>query len=97
MTSSVEPELGLLQVARVRVFGAEGRFEDTLAACDSCSSQTWVDEDLMERTRISGDTVSFNVTGIHGTQRTTCTTAQVKIWPANASVKVMQSAAAKIC
>ena len=85
MTSSVEPELGLLQVARVRVFGAEGRFEDTLAACDSCSTQTWVDEDLMERMHITGDTVSFNVTGIHGTQRTTCTTAQVKIGPANAS------------
>ena len=27
MTSIVEPELGLLQVARVRVFGAEGRFD----------------------------------------------------------------------
>ena len=61
-----------MQIARVRIFGQDGQFEDTLAACDTGSTRTWVDEDLLDRLQLDGEPVSLNVTGIHGTQSTSC-------------------------
>ena len=74
---------GLLQIARVRIFGPEGQFEDTLAACDTGASQTWVDDDLIEKLDLDSDTITLSVTGIHGTQETPCRTARAAIGPAN--------------
>ena len=42
LTSNVESIRGLMQIARVRIFGDERHFEDTLAVCDTGSTQTWV-------------------------------------------------------
>ena len=42
LTSNVESVLGLLQIAGVRIFGENGRFEETLAACDTGSTETWL-------------------------------------------------------
>ena len=72
-----------MQIARVRIFGDEGQFEDTLAVCDTGSTQTWVDEDLLEKLELRGEPVSLNVTAIHGTQITTCRAVQATIGPAN--------------
>ena len=83
LTSNVESIRGLMQIARVRIFGDEGKFENTLAVCDTGSTQTWVDEDLLEKLELRGEPVSLNVTGIHGTQITTCRAVQATIGPAN--------------
>ena len=72
-----------MQIARVRIFGDERQFEDTLAVCDTGSTQTWVDENLLEKLELRGEPVSLNVTEIHGTQITTCRAVQATIRPAN--------------
>ena len=83
LTSNSESVRGLMQVARVRIFGQDGQFEDTLAACDTGSTQTWIDEDLLNRLHLDGEAISLNVTGIHGTQSTSCQAVQVTIGQAN--------------
>ena len=83
LTRNSESVRGLMQVARVRIFGRDGQFEDTLAACDTGSTQTWVDEDLFDRLQLGGETISLNVTGIHGTQSTSSQAVHVTIGPAN--------------
>ena len=83
LTSNVESIRGLMQIARVRIFGDEGQFEDTLVVCDTGSTQTWVDKDLLEKLELRGEPVSLNVTGNHGTQITTCRAVQATIGPAN--------------
>ena len=40
LTSNSESVRGLMQVARVRIFGQDEQLEDTLAACDTSSTQT---------------------------------------------------------
>ena len=72
LTSNSESVRGLMQVARPIIFGQDGQFEDTLAACDTGSTQTWVDEDLLDRLQLDGETISLNVTGIHGTHARQC-------------------------
>ena len=72
-----------MQIAQVRIFGDEGQFEDTLAVCDTGFTQTWGDEGLLEKLELRGEPVSLNVTGIHGTQITTCRAVQATIGPAN--------------
>ena len=57
--------------------------EDTLAACVTGYTQTWVDEDLFDRLQFDEATISLNVTGIHGTQSTSRQAGQVTIGPAN--------------
>ena len=83
LTSNAEPVRGLMQIARVRIFGSEGQFENTLAACDTGSTQTWVDDQLLKKLDLDAETVSLNVTGIHGTKTTPCQTAHAAIGPAN--------------
>ena len=68
-----------MQVARVRIFGQDGQFEDTLAACDTGSTQTWVDEDLLDRLQLDGETITLKVTENHGTQSISCQAVQVTI------------------
>ena len=72
-----------MQIARVRIFGDEKQFEDTLAVCDTGSTQTWVDEDSLEKLELRGEPVSLNNTEIHGTQITTSRAVQATIGPAN--------------
>ena len=62
LTSNAEPVRGLMQIARVRIFGSEGQFEDTRAACDTGSTQTWVDDQLLKKLDLDAETVSLNVT-----------------------------------
>ena len=57
LTSNVESVSGLLQIARVRIFGENGLFEDTLAACDTGSTQTWVDDKTLDKLNITGDLI----------------------------------------
>ena len=83
LTSNVESIRGLMQIARARIFGDEGQFEDTLTVCDTGSTQTWVDEELWEKLELRGEPVSLNVTGIHGTQIITCRAVQATVGPAN--------------
>ena len=85
LTSNVESVLDLLQIARVRIFGENRRFQDTLAACYTGTTRTWVDEKVLEKLDITGELISFNVTGMHGTQLTTCKLAQAKIGPVNSA------------
>ena len=83
LTSNVESIRDLMQIALDRIFGDEEKFEDTLAVCDTGSTQTWVYDELLEKLELRGEPVSLNVTGIHGTQITTCTAVQATIGPAN--------------
>ena len=83
LTSNSVSLRGLMQVARVRIFGQDGQFEDTLAACDTGSNRTWVDEDLLDRFHLDGETISLNVTGNNVTQSTSFQAVQVTIGPVN--------------
>ena len=91
VTSNAESVRGLMQIARVRIFGRHGKFKDTLACCDTGSTQTWVDEDLPQKLDLKGETISLNVTGIHGTQVTSCQAVQATIGPANSMKKRSKS------
>ena len=55
LTINSESVRDLMQVARVKIFGQDGQFEDTLAACDTDSTQTWVDEDILDRLQLEVD------------------------------------------
>ena len=72
----------LMQIASIRIFGREGQFEDTLAVCDTGSTQTWVEEDLLDKLELRREHVSRDVTGFQGTQ-TTCRAVQTTIASAN--------------
>ena len=39
---------GLLKVAPLRIYPEDGSFVETKAVCDSASSQTWIDEELIQ-------------------------------------------------
>ena len=77
-------------MARVRNFGQGGQFEDIFAESDTCSTQTWADEDLLDRLQLDGETIPLNVTGIHAWQSTSCQAVQVTIGLAN-SLKFKES------
>ena len=70
LTSNVESVRGLKLIARVGIFREEGQFEDTFAAYDTVSTQTWADEHLQDKLEFCHETVSLNVTRIHGTKIT---------------------------
>ena len=40
LTSNTESVRGLMQIARVKIFGNDGKFEESLACCDTGSTQT---------------------------------------------------------
>ena len=83
LTSNAESFRGLKQIARVGILGREGQFEETLADCNTGSTQTWVDEDLLDKLELRGKPVSLNVTGVYGTQTTTCRAFQAIIVAGN--------------
>ena len=85
LTSNAESAHGLMQIARIRIFGNNGSKQDVLAACDTGSTQTWLDEEIFEKLAFEGQKVSFNVTGIHGTQLQTSKTVDAKLGLANSS------------
>ena len=74
---------GLLQVAPLRIYAEDGIFVETKAVCDTASSQTWIDEDLIQSLRLEGRNTSMSVTGVHGTNSIDCLKVPVKIGPAN--------------
>ena len=82
LSGNSESVRGLMQVVRVRICGQDGQFEDTSAACDTDSTQMWADKDLLDRLQLDGETISLNVTGINGTQSTSCNAVHVTIGPA---------------
>ena len=49
----------------IRVHGNAGSHEDTIALCDTGSSQTWVDQELLEKLNLDGEEVTIHVAGIH--------------------------------
>ena len=88
VTSNAESVCGLMQIALIRVFGNNGSKEDVLAACNTGSTQTWVDEEVFEKLDLEGREVSFNVTRIHGTQLQTSKTVDAKLGQANSSSSI---------
>ena len=85
---------GLLQVAPLRIYAADGSFVETKAVCDSASSQTGIDEELIQSLGLEGRNISMSVTGIHGTNSIDCLKVPVKIGPADEisdTVKIIAS------
>ena len=80
LTRNSESVRGLMQVARVRIFGQDGHFEDIFAASDTGSTQKWVDEVFLDRLQLDGEKISLNVTEIHGTQSTSGPGSAGYIW-----------------
>ena len=78
---------GLLQVAAVRLFGLNGRVEDTWALCDTGSTQTWVDDTLIDKLGVEGQDITLEVSGIHGTRSMKTRSVPIKIGRKNSSVK----------
>ena len=74
---------GLLQVAPLRIYAEDGSFVETKAVCDTASSQTWIDEDLIQPLRLEGRNTSMSMTGIHGTKSIDCLKVPVKVGPAD--------------
>ena len=73
---------GLLQSAPLRIYAEDGSFVETKAVCDTASSETWIDEEVIQFLRLEGRSTSMSVTGIHGTNSIDCLKVPVKIGPA---------------
>ena len=85
---------GLLQVAPLRIYAEDGSFVETKVVCDTASSQTWIDEELIQSLGLEGTNASMSVTGIHGTNSINCLKVPVKIGPADGisdTVKIIAS------
>ena len=78
---------GLLQVAAVRLFGLNGRVEDTWALCDTGSTQTWVDDTLIDKLGVEGQDITLEVSGIHGTRSMKTRSVPSKVGRTNSSVE----------
>ena len=51
----------------IRVLGKTQSHEDSMVLCDTGSSQTWVDQELLEELNLDGEEMTIHVTCIHGT------------------------------
>ena len=76
---------GALQVVSVRVHGKTGSHEDTMALCDTGSSQTWVDQELFANPNLDGEEVKNHVAGIHGTSVIQSKKVEVTLGPADST------------
>ena len=74
---------GLLQVAPLRIYAEDRSFVETEAVCDSASSQTWIDEELIQSLGLEGRNTSMSVTGVHGMNSIDCLKVPVEIGPAD--------------
>ena len=76
---------GLLQVAPLRIYAEDRGFVETKAVCDTASSsQTWIEEKLIQSLGLERSNTSMSVTtGIHGTNSINCLKVPVKIGPAD--------------
>ena len=69
----------LLQVAAVRLFGLNGRVEDTWALCDTGQTQTWIDDTLINKLGVEGQDILLEVSGIHGTRSMKTRSVPIKV------------------
>ena len=76
---------GALQVVPIRVHGNAGSHEDTMALCDTGSSQTSVDQELLEKLKLDGEEVKNHVAGIHGTSPIQSKKVEVTLGPAESN------------
>ena len=74
-----------LQVVPIRVHGNAESHEDTMALCDTGSSQTWFDQELLEKLNLDGEEVTIHVTGIHGTSPIQSKKVEVTLGPAESN------------
>ena len=72
-----------MHIAWIRIFGNNGSKKDVLAACDTGSTQTGVDEEIFGKLDLEGREVSCNITGVHGTRLQIIKTVDAKLGPAN--------------
>ena len=70
---------GLLQVAVVRLFGLNGRVEDTWALCDTGSTQIWVDDNLIDKLGVECQDITLEVSCIHGTRSIKTRSVPIKV------------------
>ena len=78
----------------MRIYAEYGSFVETKAVCDSASSQTWIDEDLIQSLGLEGRNTSMSVNGFHGTNSMDCLKVPVKIGLADEisdTVKIISS------
>ena len=73
----------LLQVAPLSIYAEDGSFVDTKAACDTTSSQTWINEELIQSLSLQVRITSMSVPGIHRTNSIDCLKVPVKTGPAD--------------
>ena len=73
----------LLQVAPLRNYAEVGSFVETKAICDTVSSQTWIDEDLIQSIGLEPENTLMSVTGVHETNSIKCLKIQDKVGPAH--------------
>ena len=76
---------GALQGVPVRVHGKIGSHEDTMALCDTGLSQTWVDQELLQKLNLVGEEVTIHVVGIHGTSWIQSKKDEVELGPADSN------------
>ena len=74
---------GALQVVPIRVHGKTRSHEDTTALCVTGSSQTWVEQELLERIKLDGEEVTVHEICIHGTSPIQSKRVEVRIGPAD--------------
>ena len=67
----------------MRFYAEDGIFVETKAVCDTASSQTWIDEELIQSLGIEGRNTSMSVTGIPRTNSIDNLKVPVKIGPAD--------------
>ena len=58
---------GALQVVPIKIHGKNGLHEDTRALCVTGLSNTWIDQELLDKLNPDGKEVTIHVAGFHGT------------------------------
>ena len=56
-----------------------------MALCDTGSSQTWVDQELLEKLNLNGEEVTIHVAGIHGTAPVQSKKVEISLGPAESN------------
>ena len=65
-TNSKTTVRGTLQIVPIRVHRKTGSHEDTKVFCDTGSSRTWIDQELLETIIPGGGGVTIHVAAFHG-------------------------------
>ena len=76
---------GTVQMILIRIHGNAGSHGDTMALCDTGKSQTWFDQELLEKFNLDGEEVTNLATGNHVTSPNQSKKFEITLGPADST------------